>query len=52
MTSDSWPFDPTWSGALVRVMIRDIDRRGMSDDDQILADLLCAAWPSQCAQDQ
>jgi hypothetical protein len=52
MEPNSWPLDPKSAASLVMQVIDEIDA---SDDEQraaLLADLLCAAWPSQGAQDQ
>lgn len=50
MEASEWPLDPQAAATLVLQVIDDIDA---SDDERracLLADLLCAAWPSQLAQ--
>lgn len=47
--ADRWPADPT---SLVLVTIFEIDRGDDDSRETLLADLLCAAWPSSAAQEQ
>jgi len=52
MEPDDPSVDPKATAALVMQLIDDID---VSDDEQrdaLLADLLCAAWPTKQAQDE
>jgi hypothetical protein len=43
------PLDPLLTATLVMQVIDDIDER--EQRDALLADLMCAAWPTQLAQD-
>jgi len=52
MEPDSWPLDPKAAAALVMQVIDDIDASDDERRDALLADLLCAAWPSQRAQNE
>jgi hypothetical protein len=47
--ADRWPADPTFT---VSLAIREIDHSDAERRDALLADFLCAAWPSSAAQDQ
>jgi hypothetical protein len=47
--ADRWPADPT---CMVVLAVRDIDDRDAETREILLADLLCAAWPSSTAQAQ
>jgi hypothetical protein len=52
MDPDYRPLDLATATALVRRIKRDIDSSTLDQRDILLADLLCAAWPSCCAQEQ
>jgi hypothetical protein len=47
--TDRWPADPS---CLVLLTILEIDHGDTDSRELLLADLLCAAWPSSTAQDQ
>jgi hypothetical protein len=47
--ADRGPADPVFTVALA---IREIDWSDTESREVLLADLLCAAWPSSAAQDQ
>jgi hypothetical protein len=50
--SDREPFGPVITAALVARVIVEVDRRSVECRDELLLDLLCAAWPSRLAQEQ
>ncbi len=52
MEPDIWPLDPVSAAALVVRVIDDIDHASDEDCDDLLSDLLCAAWGSLWAQNQ
>ncbi len=52
MDPDYRPLDLATATALVRRVVRDLDKSTLDQRDILLADLLCAAWPSCCAQEQ
>jgi hypothetical protein len=52
MDSDPAPLDAASAAALVARVVRDVDESSDEQRDILLADLLCAAWPSCSAQDQ
>ena len=52
MEPNSWPLDPKSAAALVMRVVHDIDASDDEQRDALLADLLCAAWPSQWAQNE
>jgi hypothetical protein len=52
MMQDPWPTDPEYARALLAIVVGDIDRRDEQDRETLLADFLCAAWPSSWAQVQ
>lgn len=52
MEPDIWPLDPTSAAALVVRVIDDVDVSSEEDRDQLLSELLCAAWGSLWAQNQ
>jgi hypothetical protein len=45
------PLDPVYAATLVMQVIDDIDERDHEQRDALLTDLMCAAWPTQLAQD-
>jgi hypothetical protein len=49
---ESWPLDTRFAVALIGRVKRDIDDTSEELSDLLLADLLCAAWPTSTAQDQ
>ncbi len=52
MDAEDRPLDAVSAAQLVARVIEDLDRRGEQESATLLADLLCAAWPSCWAQDQ
>jgi hypothetical protein len=50
--ADGWPLDAADAVELVARIRCEIDEGGSERRDVLLSDLLCAAWPSQPAQDQ
>ena len=50
--AESWPLDTRSALALIVRIRCDIDRAGDDQRELLLADLLCAAWPTSTAQDQ
>jgi hypothetical protein len=52
MLPDPWPTDGALSAALLARIVRSIDRRDQSAEDDLLAHMLWAAWPTLQAQDQ
>jgi hypothetical protein len=52
MEPNSWPLDPITAAALLTRVIDDIDASTEEQRDDLLADLLCAAWGSILAQNQ
>jgi hypothetical protein len=49
--ASSWPLDSDSASALVARALADIDRSSEERRDALLADMLCAAWPTRVAQD-
>jgi hypothetical protein len=49
---ESWPTDAAAAAALLAMVVRDIDKRGEWEDEALLAELLCSAWPTHLAQRQ
>jgi hypothetical protein len=49
--ANTWPLDSESASTLIARVLADID--GSSDErrDALLADMLCAAWPTRVAQD-
>jgi hypothetical protein len=52
MEPNSWPLDPVSAAALVMRVIDDIDTSDDELRDDLLADLLCAAWGCVWARSQ
>lgn len=52
MEPETWPLDPMSIAALVTRSLDDIDTSSEEDRDDLLANLLCAAWGSILAQNQ
>jgi hypothetical protein len=52
MDSDYRPLDLASAMALVKRAVRELDESTLQTRDLLLADLLCAAWPTPCGQDQ
>ena len=52
MTSGSWPTDPAPGARMLMILIRDIDMRTYEDREDLLADLLSVAWPTDVGQSQ
>jgi hypothetical protein len=48
---EHWPNDDA-AAALLALLVRDVERRGYSEVDALLAELLCTAWPTHLAQRQ
>jgi hypothetical protein len=49
--ANTWPLDSDSASALVARMLADIDGSNQERCDALLADMLCAAWPTRVAQD-
>jgi hypothetical protein len=49
---DSGPVDAIPDAALVARVAGDIDHSDKEQRDELLSDLLCAAWPTATAQSQ
>jgi hypothetical protein len=47
----TWPLDADAAATLVARVLADIDSTGDERRDALLADMLCAAWPTRVAQD-
>jgi len=52
MEPNIWPLDPLSIAALVARTIDNIDSSTEEDRDDLLANMLCAAWGSILAQNQ
>jgi len=52
MEPDCWPLDPVSAAALVIRAIDAIDNSDEEERDELLCDLLAAAWGSVWAQNQ
>jgi hypothetical protein len=52
MGSDGWPLDAESAVELVARVVEEVDERTEEGHTILLADFLCAAWPSRWAQDQ
>jgi len=50
--AERWPLDTRDARALIARVAHDIDETSNETCDLLLADLLCAAWPTAAAQDQ
>jgi hypothetical protein len=50
--ADRWPLDAADAVELVARITREMDEGGNERSDVLLADLVCAAWPSGTAQNQ
>jgi hypothetical protein len=50
--SARWWRDRTFTPALVARVVHDIDNGSQAQRDILLADLLCAAWPTPLSQMQ
>lgn len=50
--SDREPLSPALAADLVARVIDEVDQHSGERRDQLLLDLLCAAWPSRLAQEQ
>jgi len=49
---DREPFGAILAAALVARVIAEVDKHSIEHRDELLLDLMCAAWPSRLAQDQ
>jgi hypothetical protein len=52
MEPKDWPLDPLYTAALVVRAIEDLDTSGEEERDELLCELLRAAWGSVWAQNQ
>ena len=51
MESNDQPLDPVSAATLVIQVIDEIAARDRDQRDALLDDMMCAAWPTQLAQD-
>jgi len=49
--ANTWPLDSDSASSLVARVLADIDRSSDERRGALLADMLCAAWPTRVAQD-
>ena len=49
---EHWPGDAATAAALLAILVRDMDQRSEWQGEALLAELLCAAWPTHLAQRQ
>jgi hypothetical protein len=49
--ANTWPLDSDSAFTLVARVLADIDRGSDERREALLADMLCAAWPTRVAQD-
>ena len=49
--ANTWPLDSDSASTLVARVLADIDRSSDEHREALLADVLCAAWPTRVAQD-
>jgi hypothetical protein len=49
--ANTWPLDSDSAASLVARVRADIDSSSDERRDALLADMLCAAWPTRVAQD-
>jgi hypothetical protein len=49
--ANTWPLDSDSAFALVARVLADIDSSSDERRDDLLADMLCAVWPTRVAQD-
>jgi hypothetical protein len=49
--ANTWPLDSDAAATLVARVLADIDSSSDERRDDLLADMLCAAWPTRVAQD-
>ena len=49
--ANTWPLDSDSASSLVARALADIDRSCYERREALLADMLCAAWPTRVAQD-
>lgn len=49
---EPWPADAASAAAQLATVIREIEQRDEEEDFDLLADFLCAAWPTNWAQRQ
>jgi len=52
MTSGPWPTDPASAARVLAFLVLEIDSRTYEDCEDLLADLLCVAWPTHIGQRQ
>ena len=48
--ANTWPLDSDSAATLIARVLADIDRSSDQRRDVLLADMLCAAWPTRVAQ--
>ena len=49
--ANTWPLDSDSASMLIARVLADIDSSSEERRDALLADMLCAAWPTRVAQD-
>jgi len=49
--ANTWPLDSDSASTLVARVLADVDRSSDERREALLADMLCAAWPTRVAQD-
>jgi hypothetical protein len=49
--ANTWPLDAYSAATLVARVLADIDSSSDERRNALLADMLCAAWPTRVAQD-
>ena len=49
--ANTWPLDSDSASMLIARVLADIDRSSDERREALLADMLCAAWPTRVAQD-
>jgi hypothetical protein len=49
---EPWPTDAAAAAKLLALVVRDMEQRGQREDEALLAELLCVAWPTHLAQRQ
>jgi hypothetical protein len=49
--ANPWPLDADSAAALVARVLADVDSSSDERRNALLADMLCAAWPTRVAQD-
>jgi hypothetical protein len=49
---EPWPTDEAAAAVLLALVVRDMDERDEWEQEALLAELLCAGWPTHLAQRQ